>query len=211
MAFEAILLGLPRSGSDELKQQPGLEEIIGGAQDTSEQLLDGIERYFDPGPGQSYSADQVPDYNRAPKEFLDWLAGWVALVLRDDWSDDHKRRFIAEAVSLYRLRGTQAGVIRFVQTYIGTENVWVYVSDEKLPAFQINVHSTVGVDTYIDGGPPFCFRVRLISLDLDKREKLQKQTEIIKALIELQKPAHTSFTLEIWPPVIPDRGERASQ
>src|SRR3954447_5652029 len=52
MAFEAILLGLPKTRSAEwldLLQQPGLEEIVGGVseQGTSEPLLDGIKRYFD--------------------------------------------------------------------------------------------------------------------------------------------------------------------
>jgi phage tail-like protein len=196
MAFEAILLGLPKSRPAEwaeLQQQPGLEEIIGGAreQGTSEQLLDGIQRYFDPGPDDLPSAGKVPNYNRAPSEFLDWLAGWVALALRDDWTDDHKRKFIAKAVYLYKLRGTKAGVIEFVQTYTGGPPVEI---SEEAAEFQVGVHSRIGDDTIIGGGAPFFFRVKLTSSD---PLGLQKQLDMVTALIELQKPAHTGFTLDI--------------
>jgi phage tail-like protein len=177
-----------------LQQQPGLEEIIGGAvqQGQSRQdglLLDGIQRYFDPGPG--YPASTVVDYNRAPSEFLNWLAGWVALTVRDDWTDEHKRTFIAKAVQLYRLRGTRAGVENFVKAYTGGLPVEIL---EQADEFQIGDHSQLGVDTVLGGGAPFFFRVILTSSD---PLGFQKQSDIVKALIELQKPAHTSFSLEV--------------
>lgn len=199
MAFESILLGLPKSRSAEwadLQQQPGFEEILGGAveQGTNEKLLDGVERYFDPGP--DYPIDplklKVENYNRAPAEFLAWLAGWVALTLRDDWTDDHKRTFIAMAVQLYGLRGTKAGVTQFVQAYTGGPPV--EISEESAAEFQLGVHSQIGVDTFLDGGAPFFFKVKLTSSD---PLGFQKQMDILTALIELQKPAHTSFSLEV--------------
>ncbi len=200
MAFESILLGLQKSGHSEwadLQQQPGFEEILGGAvqQGTSELLLDGVQRYFDPGPG--YPMDwltdplKVPDHNRAPSEFLDWLAGWVALDLRDDWTDDHKRKFIASAVQLYRLRGTKAGVTQFIQSYMGGPPVQIF---EQGAQFQLGVHSQIGVDTILDSGTPFFFRVKLTISD---PLGFQKQKDIVNALIEAQKPAHTSFSLEV--------------
>jgi phage tail-like protein len=196
MAFESILLGLPKRRPAEwadLQQQPGFEEIVGGAlqQGTSEKLLDGIQRYFDPGPDYPTDPRKIEDYNRAPSEFLAWLAGWVALALRDDWTDDHKRKFIAKAVQLYRLRGTKAGVTQFVQTYTGGPPVEISEEGEQ---FQLGVHSRIGVDTILDSGTPFFFRVKLTSSD---PLGFQKQKDMVTALIELQKPAHTSFSLEV--------------
>src|SRR5436309_7699743 len=103
MAFESIFLGLAKTRQSEWVdlQQPGLEEILGGAVDESgakQMLLAGIERYFDPVsklPGQSGLPE---DNGRAPAEFLSWLAGWVALTLREDWDSGRKRDFIANAV-----------------------------------------------------------------------------------------------------------------
>jgi len=196
MAFESILLGVPKSRPVEwadVQQQPGLEEILGGAQQqgTGEILLEGIDRYFDPGSDYPTDPRKVTDYNRAPSEFLSWLAGWVALVLRDDWTDDHKRKFIAKAVGLYRLRGTKAGVIQFVQTYTGGPPVEI---SEQGAQFQLGVHSQIGVDTILDSGTPFFFRVTLTSSD---PLGFQKQFDMVTALITMQKPAHTSFSLEV--------------
>ena len=196
MAFESILLGLSKSGPPEwadLKYQPGLEEMIGGTGQgsASTMLLAGIHRYFDPGPDYPTDPLKLEDYNRAPLEFLSWLAGWVSLTLREDWSPEHKRKFIANAVQLYRLRGTKAGVIQFVQTYTGGPAVEI---SEEGAEFQLGVHSRVGVDTVLDSGTPFFFRVKLASSD---PLGFQKQQEIVTAIIELQKPAHTSFSLEV--------------
>jgi len=196
MAFESILLGLQKSRAAEsadLLQQPGLEEILGGAeqQGTKDTLLEGIDRYFDPGPDYPTDPLKVKDYNRAPSEFLAWLAGWVALVLREDWTDDHKRKFIAKAVQLYRLRGTKAGVTQFVQTYTGGPPVEI---SEQGAQFQLGVHSQIGVDTVLDSGTPFFFRVKATSSD---PLSYQKQYDMVHALIEMQKPAHTDFDLEL--------------
>jgi len=196
MAFEAIFLGLSKSRPSEwadLQQQPGFEEILGGAfqEGTSEQLLVGVRRYFDPGPDYPTDPQKITDYNRAPSDFLTWLAGWVSLTLRDDFQDDHKRKFIAKAAQLYRLRGTKAGVIQFVQTFTGGPPIEI---SEQGSEFQLGVHSRIGVDTILDSGTPFFFRVKLTSSD---PVGFQKQKEIVAALIELQKPAHTSFSLEV--------------
>jgi phage tail-like protein len=195
MAVESLFLGLPKSRREEradLLYQPGLEEIIGGAveQGSSETLLVGIQRYFNPGSSRAPDPEKIIDHDQAPSEFLAWLAGWVALTLRDDWSDQHKRSFIANAAQLYRLRGTKAGVLQFLKIYIG-DNPRVELS-ELTDRFQIGVHSRVGVDTYLDGGSPFYFRVRVV-LGI---EDLQKQMDILNSLIDLQKPAHTFFDLE---------------
>jgi len=163
MAFESIFLGLGKSTPDEwkdLKQQAGLEEILGGAFDrtSGKKLLDGIQRYFEPGPKLADPDPRLPDdYNRAPAEFLSWLAGWVSLTLRQDWDDSRKRDFIARAVQLYRLRGTRNGVAQFVQVFTGLP---VDISQQSA-GFQLGVHSTLGVDTILDSGEPFFFTVKL--------------------------------------------------
>ena len=59
--------------------EPGLEETIAR-----------IYRYFEPGAA-------VAPGERAPREFLQWLAGWVALTLREDWDELRQRDLIAKA------------------------------------------------------------------------------------------------------------------
>src|SRR4029079_15012979 len=87
--------------------EPGLEERLEGIPAAG---LAGIERYFVPGPS-------LGDGERAPAEFLPWLAGWVALAPRPgaDWR--WRRELIARSVPLYGLRGTKEGLEQLVGVY----------------------------------------------------------------------------------------------
>jgi len=169
LAFEKILLGL----KDE--NHPGLEEVIAS-----------LYRYFEPG--------AQPEEN-APKDFLPWLAGWLALTLREDWGEGRQRSLIAKASELYRLRGTKRGVIEFLTIY--TERS-VRIDEFNVP-FQIGVHSTIGEDTHLNGGTPFFFHVQ-VQLSKADESVINEKREVAKAIVELQKPAHTYFTLEVKAP-----------
>lgn len=172
LAFEHLLLGL---GDPALR---GLEEIIAR-----------LYRYFEP--GATLGEDE-----RAPREFLHWLAGWVALTLREDWDELRQRDLIARAAPLYRLRGTKRGVEEFLRIYT---RLGVSI-DELGTALQVGVHSTVGVDTLVDGGAPFFFHVR-VQLPRPDPEQIKAQREIAHAIVDLQKPAHTYYTLSVETPI----------
>lgn len=77
------------------------EDVLEGFRD----LLDDIDRYF------------VPAFT--DREFLPWLATWVALVLDEEWNDADRRSLISEAVQLYRWRGTVYGLQRYLEIYTG--------------------------------------------------------------------------------------------
>lgn len=186
LGFEKILLGIddkvslsePRDG---VKFQ-GLEEKI-----TT------ISTFFDPIGDESIS---IANRQRTPDNFLNWLAGWVALSLRDDWEEEAQRRFISRIVSLYQLRGTKQGMIEMLKTYTG---MGVEVKDDFPDSLQIGVISTVGVDTWISKGVPHYFEVKIILETLDDLN-LKRKTQIAKAIIEQEKPAHTFYDLEIEVP-----------
>src|SRR5262245_29999838 len=81
LAFEQVLTGLPDLAGRESVPPLGLEEIIAT-----------IATLFDP--------------HETREEFLPWLASWVALGLRADWTPAQQRDFLANIVPLYRRRGT---------------------------------------------------------------------------------------------------------
>jgi len=186
LAFEQVLTGR----GDPVA--PGIEEMLNGISDAQGKvLLAGFHRYFDPGP-------DLPDTERAPAKFLPWLAGWVALTLRGDMDEGRRRDFIARAASLYRLRGTRAGLEQFVGIYTQQK---VTIA-ELTSSFQLRVHSRIGVNTILDGGAPNFFRV-LIELPLPTSEKPgQNQTTVaaVKAIIDQEKPAHTFYLLDLQLP-----------
>jgi phage tail-like protein len=186
LAFEQMLTGLGDIN------EPGLEEILDGLVDpvSGATRLAGIHRYLDPGPN-------LPDHEHAPAEFLEWLAGWVALTLRADLDELRQRDFIARAVSLYRLRGTKQGLEEFVRIYT---RLGATVNELNTP-FQIGVHSTIGVDTLLNGGAAHFFQV-LIRLPTPDPEQLRRQRQITTAIIDLEKPVHTYYELDVETPTL---------
>jgi len=119
------------------------------------------------------------DANTTPEEFLPWLASWVSLSLRADWDAATKRSFIREIVSLYRLRGTKAGLARMLEIYTGQP---VEINDD----FQQIAHY---------------FQVKLTLGDTDL-DRLRRQQEIARAIIDQEKPAHTFYALKIGVPTM---------
>jgi len=68
--------------------------------------------------------DAYVDPLLAPVDFLEWLAGWVALAIDEDWPLSRQRTFVSEAISVYRRRGTAAGIKAEVEIYTqGTAEV----------------------------------------------------------------------------------------
>ena len=184
LAFEQLLTGLADV------DQPGIEEILDGIVGPAGDglRLAGLQRYFEPGPS-------LPETQRAPAEFLEWLAGWVALTLRADLDELRQRDFIARAVSFYNQRGTRRGLEEIAKVYT---RLGVTVNEMQTP-FQIGVHATIGEDTVLDGGAPHFFRV-LIRLPTADPAELARSRLVAKAIIDMEKPAHTHYALDFMTP-----------
>jgi Phage tail protein (Tail_P2_I) len=187
LAFEEVLTGLRGAA------ERGLEEMLDGQlraePGASPDFETGVQRYFTPGPG-------VPDERRAPEEFLDWLAGWVALALQPGWEVEEKRRLLARIVPLYAKRGTKEGMEDFLSTYTGLQIGNGVEVREYLHPMQVGVTSRVGKDTRI-GETPHYFEVRLILKEARPDRSLRGKQEIARAIIEREKPAHTCYDLLI--------------
>ena len=187
LAFEKVLTGLGDADN------PGLEELLDGIPDPNDSrkpLLAGVQRYFNPGP---YPAER--EREQTPKEFLDWLAGWVALALRADMDELRQRDLIARSATLYQLRGTKRGLEKMIAIYTRLPPS----IDELTIAFQIGVHSRIGEDTRLDGGPPHFFKV-LLQLPQSNAQERLRQELVARAIIDMEKPAHTYYHLDVVTP-----------
>lgn len=173
LAFEHVLTGLGDPAD------PGLDE-----------LLDGVAGYFDP--------------ERTPAAFVDWLAGWVALTLRGDLevgagaeARARARTLVARAVPLYRLRGTRRGLEELIRLFTG--GLSPSITETSAP-LRIGL-AAVGVDTRIGGGPPHFFHVllRLPQPDPAARRRVEN---LVRAVIDAEKPAHTRYQLDVLTPAM---------
>ncbi|NEO08388.1 phage tail protein, partial [Moorena sp. SIO3I8] len=169
LAFEKILLGPEKDGvnSSDKGSDKGLEQKIAD-----------IHTYFDP--------------QQTPKEFLPWLASWVALSLRADLSLQQQRDFIANIVERYRFRGTKANLQALLDLFIeGTPTITETTIPETIDAeFQIGdsqllnqnpqqlpPQSVLGKGSYIGGELPHFFRVKIALNKGLNPEQLSRQVE----------------------------------
>lgn len=158
LAFEAILSGV--SVKD------------GTTPEGFEQKLANIHTYFSP--------------PSTPTNFLPWLAGWVALSLRDDWDDPVKRDFIQQIIPLYQKRGTKEALTQMLKIYLQKQTTTAQLEYVKIYEFDHIPHY-------------FQVQLRLDSQDLT--EYRRKET-VARAIIEQEKPAHTIYALQILMPTM---------
>jgi phage tail-like protein len=185
LAFEHVLTGVGD------RDQPGLEEILEGISGNSDAQMAGAHRYFTPGPASDA-------FERTPDEFLEWLSGWVALTLRDDWSPDERRRILAEIVPSYSQRGTLGGLQQALAAFTGAHSTAITITDRDEP-FQIGKTSTVGKSTMVGGGRPHYFAVGAL---LPGTADLARRRAALRAIIDLEKPAHTYYDLFVQTPTM---------
>jgi phage tail-like protein len=120
-----------------------------------EQRQDHIEMYFDP--------------RTSPASFLSWLAGWLDLSFNQHWPETRRRRLLAEAIDLYRWRGTSYGLERIIEVCTG---ITPQVTDSPAQPYIFDVKITLP-----KGG------------DTDR--------QLIEDLIQAHKPAHAGYRLEV--------------
>jgi phage tail-like protein len=197
LAFESVMLSRGPEATPATLRADSRDAVGSGRPD----LFAGPEHTPAPVSGRDFDGlpleDQIANRHllfdawETPKRFLAWLASWVALALRPDLSPFKQRRILANAVRLYRIRGTRLGLEESLHMYL---DVLASVDDGDLPPLQIAVHSTVGVDTYLGGGASFLFQVTL-AFPREDPEFVEQQTRLAREVIELGRPAHTRYVL----------------
>jgi phage tail-like protein len=132
--------------------------------------LDNLEAYLDP--------------DLAPEDFLQWLGGWVGLVLDESWPLERRRASVREATALHRVRGTAVGLTAYVWLLTGAH---VEIIESGATA-----HSTVP-DAPLPGSPGFELVVRLRLPEGASGVEVAR----LDALIAAAKPAHVVHWLEV--------------
>jgi phage tail-like protein len=120
-----------------------------------EQRQDHIDMYFDP--------------RTSPASFLPWLASWLDLSFNQHWPEIRRRRLLAEAIDLYRWRGTRYGLVRMIEVCTG-----------------------ITPEVAENSALPYTFDVKIA---LPKDGDIDKN--LIDELIQAHKPAHAGYRLEV--------------
>jgi phage tail-like protein len=145
----------------------------------------------------------------APDEILPWLAAFVGLVLDERWSVSVRRQLIAQAIWLFRFRGTVPGLLRFLE--ICTQGSAVIVEKFRLRGSGgavlgdatgltsvIGVGFRIGGDVLdlsgdaIGGSTEDAFETHAHRFTVYIQQSLsQEQSDMVQHLLDVHRPAHT--------------------
>ncbi|MDD4801897.1 MAG: phage tail protein [Syntrophomonas sp.] len=146
-----------------------------------EEKIDHLDRIFDP--------------EVVSGTFLSWLAGWLGISADDKWSEDQLRCLLINAPSLYKKRGTRAGMEEIISVYTGEKPIIVEYFQYKYLQETIEIKQLM---TQLYGQDPYGFAV-MVKQDLVPSAS---QVSALQRIIDEEKPAFTDARLVVLQPWI---------
>jgi phage tail-like protein len=154
----------------------------------------GMHNYFDP--------------DLTPARFLPWLATWFDLTLDEQWSEGQQRELLNAVMWLYRRRGTRIALQRYLEIF--TQHP-VEILEKRAKNMTLGNRARLGVGVALGvSNMPHTFTVRLqlpeivpppdVDAETAQREVARQERRrlaLIERMIVAEKPAHTSYKLEI--------------
>jgi len=122
------------------KHLPSIYSTKADDPETLQRFLSLFESAFVDVEGQINDMRRLFDVATVPPERLDWLAGWLASQLDEQWADDKKRQAIADAFESYAWRGTARGLRRALKFRTGID---VHIDEPLLHAHWWALPATV--------------------------------------------------------------------
>jgi phage tail-like protein len=158
---------------------------------------------------EEFARELNPD--AASPEMINWLACLVDLSFDPSWPVEKRRRLTAEAMDLYRRRGTVAGLERFVEIYTGIRPLILegFLQRPTQPAFLGTPGSVLGSSfsltslraTAIPEEELFRAFAHRFTLVIVLEEDCDAETllPVVRRIVEVNKPAHAQFVLRVVP------------
>lgn len=133
------------------------------------------------------------DPSLTPDAFLPWLASWVDLTLDERWPLERRRALLANAMSLFRQRGTRRGLARYLELYTGGQ---VEIVEHRAENFTLGAASRLGPRLALGASNvphTFTITVRLPGDDLGLSD--EEAHRLLARMIDAEKPAHAAYHL----------------
>ncbi len=160
-----------------------------------------FESFWAPLQSQIENSDYYFNPKMAPDAMLPWLAKWLDLELDQTWPEERLRDLIRWAIALHRSRGTKWGLLKYLELYTGQQ---AEILERRSNNFVIGKGARLGLGVALgkrNVPHTFTINLRLPKIEAEskaervRQEKLQRRT--IESIIDMQKPAHTVYTLNL--------------
>lgn len=126
--------------------------------------------------------------------FLDWLASWFDIAFLPEWPESTRRAMVANAIAMYRRRGTVAGLRQMLQWHTGLADPAPAIIEH----FRLTAPISIAGSPLAPTAPAHAFTIVLPAVaapDATARDRLDR---VIAAAV----PAHTRYELRLVEPGI---------
>jgi phage tail-like protein len=166
-------------------------------------LLMLFESFWKPVEAQIDQSENYYDAQLTPAEFLPWMASWIGITWDDSLPEERRRTLLQSAVGLYQARGTRQALLDYLALYTHGQ---VEIFEHRALNFVLGKAAPLGTTIALGRqNLPYSFsvRVRVPRAEILRQlgeaqvqpEKLYRQR--LEAIIDSQKPAHTTFDLDL--------------
>lgn len=175
-----------------------------------EQYLANMEGIFTTIEGIIAQVQVLLDVRTLPADAVDWLASWIGMAFESGWDDYQRRLLIAQAPYFLLRRGTLPGMMQAIMVVVSPElGVDIFRDDIDQYCATIRIverfftrtvasvaaGDPTGTDDSIvltDSTDPRAHRFTVLLPTTVDAAKMR----LVKRIVELEKPAHTSFTIK---------------
>ena len=148
-------------------------------------FVGGFDAVLSPVHAATDDLDAYLDPRLAPPDFLEWLGRWLGLEVNRRWPIQRRREFVAQAVDVYRWRGTTEGIERAVELYTGH-------TPEVTDSGGVSASNQPQGDLPGSRGPVVKVVVRTPDASID--------ANLVDRIVAEVKPAHVSHEVQIVRP-----------
>ncbi len=133
------------------------------------------------------------DIDRAPEDFLDAILADLGNPFAFDLTVNQKRKLAKVLIRIYRLKGTEVGVVTVLRFFIGIEATIIEYNDEDT---WILGESELGWDTWLGTS----IQAALYSFEVEvDRALTDEELDILEQIVDYMKPAHTHHVATVEP------------
>jgi phage tail-like protein len=180
-----------------LRYLPAIYQEDEKSKEFLERFLSLFESFFMDLEGKIFSVAKYFDINSTPDEFIPWLASWVGIDYDERLTTRFTRKLIQRTPDLYKKRGTRDEIQEIISLYLDVDKSKIIIFE----GFQLDSIDDLTTKRdyskmfFGDSNPIYAFCVLLPSWVAD-----HKKLEVIKQMIEDEKPAHTTGCIRLLVP-----------